>query len=43
VRCFTFEGDKVVQISHVADPDRLEQLDVTALSEAQFTRWPAMS
>jgi RNA polymerase sigma factor (sigma-70 family) len=29
---FTFEGDKVVQIDLVADPDRLEQLDVTALS-----------
>jgi hypothetical protein len=29
---FTLEGDKVVQIDLVADPDRLEQLDVTALS-----------
>jgi hypothetical protein len=29
---FGFEGNKVVQIDLVADPDRLEQLDVTALS-----------
>jgi RNA polymerase sigma factor (sigma-70 family) len=30
---FTIEGDKVVQIDLVADPDRIRQLDVTFLNE----------
>lgn len=30
---FTIEGDKVVQIDLVADPERLRQLDVTIVDE----------